>query len=136
LHPLLVFSGNAILESDEAFRTTHSYEVEAEESNGTSLTAGTRFTKRACLFVGVRESIPRAENGRLGAACVRPGGGGVQVPAGHSEQPVLCDIGRERSRQDRDHQVHPAVPVFGHQQRRHVGGAADPGGQYHPRGIR
>lgn len=93
------------------------------------------FHREGRLFAGVRESIPRPEDGRLGAARVRPGGGGIQVSAEHREQPILRDIGRERCRQDRDHQVHPAVPVLGYQQRRHVGGAADSGGQHYPRSV-
>jgi len=66
------------------------------------------------LFAGVRESIPRPEDGRLGATRVRPGGGGIQILTGHREQPVLCDIGREWRWQDRDHQVHPTVPMLGY----------------------
>ena len=83
-------------------------------------------------FAGVRVQLPRAEAGPPGAPRVRPGGGCVRVPAGHGREPVVRHFGRVGGGQDGDHQVHPAVPLLRHQQRVHLGGAADPRGQYDP----
>jgi len=87
------------------------------------------ISARCSVVPGTRVSIPRAEDGRSAATRVRAGRGGLQIVASSGEpQPIVCHLGGERGGEDGDDQVHPAVPVFGHQQCQHVGRAADPGG--------
>lgn len=76
-------------------------------------------------FSGSRVSISRIKNRRSRAACVRRRRSSLQQFTDRRNRPVMCNIWRERSGQDGNHQIHFAIFVFCNQQRKHVGRTAN-----------